>query len=74
MRLDKGEEADRVYAPIHECGGPAADSVMILASDTGKLCLPFAASPRKLETFLHAPETGLPDRRGARERAGWASV
>ncbi len=54
------------------CGDPSADSVRIVPGETQRLCLPFAATPPELETFLYAPETGLPDRRGAPEAAGWA--
>lgn len=46
--------------------------VTIVPGGTRKLCLPFAAAPRKLETFLYPSDTGLPDRHVTPEAAGWA--
>lgn len=53
---------------------PAAAGVVvrIVPGETRRLCLPFAAAHRDLETFLYVPETGLPDHRRAPEAAAWA--
>lgn len=44
----------------------------IVPGETRRLCLPFAAAPRDLDTTLGSQETGLPDRRGGPEAAAWA--
>ena len=44
----------------------------IIPGEPRRLYLPFAAARRDLEAILGAPETGLPNRRGAPEAAAWA--
>ncbi len=46
--------------------------VILVPGQNRKLPLPVAAAHRYLEAFLLARKTGLPDRRGAPEAAGWA--
>jgi hypothetical protein len=62
-----GARSTRRRAP-----GAAGVVATIIPGETRRLYLPFAAARRDLETILGAPETGLPDRRGAPEAAAWA--
>jgi hypothetical protein len=71
VQLEGGGEADRVYSAIDNCAGPAADSVVIAPGQTRRLCLAFAARPGNLESFVYAPEVGLPVERGAPQAAAW---
>ncbi len=85
MRGGPGREALRSKPPALLSvadGGWAVDQteglvavgvvVTIVPGGTRKLCLPFAAAPRKPETFLSASDTDLPDRHVTPEAAGWA--